>query len=164
MLQTASVLLFFFTPAHATAMLFADYIAFGLGGQTLMMGCFLVAGDCADYSRWKTGKESRAVHISLVSLVIKAAYIVGSLLVVLLGLLGFNPALAHQTPGSVTALRYVGLLLPCALMLGGAAVVWTYPVTRNRQRALQRRIDRREDAAAVVALAGAPLVVESVAA
>jgi GPH family glycoside/pentoside/hexuronide:cation symporter len=163
-LQTASVLLFFFTPAHATAMLFVDYIAFGLGGQTLMMGCFLVAGDCADYSRWKTGKESRAVHISLVSLVIKAAYIVGSLLVVLLGLMGFNPALSHQTPGSLAALRYVGLLLPCGLMLGGAAIVWTYPVTRNRQRALQCRLDRREDAAAVVAVGGLPMVAESVAA
>jgi GPH family glycoside/pentoside/hexuronide:cation symporter len=148
LVQVGSVVMFLFTPAGNATMLFVDYAAYGLSGQTLMMGCYLVAGDCADYSKWKTGKESRAVHISLVSLVVKGAYIIGSLLVVALGLLGFNPNAAHQSASSMMTLKAVGLLLPCAMMLAGAVVVWTYPVTRRRQRALQRRIDRREGIAA----------------
>jgi Na+/melibiose symporter-like transporter len=144
LVQVGSVVMFLFTPTGNATMLFIDYAAYGLSGQTLMMGCYLVAGDCADYSKWKTGKESRAVHISLVSLVVKGAYIIGSLLVVALGLLGFNPNATHQSASSMVTLKAVGLLLPCAMMLAGAVVVWTYPVTRRRQRALQRRIDRRE--------------------
>jgi GPH family glycoside/pentoside/hexuronide:cation symporter len=143
LLQVAAVLLFLVTPAHNPVMLFVDYAAYGLSGQTLMMGCFLVAGECADYSRWKTGQESRAVHVSLLSLVIKAAYIVGSLLIVLLGLLGFNPSATHQSAVSILTLKGAGLLLPCAMMLVGAAIVWTYPLNRNRVRAIQRRLDRR---------------------
>ena len=153
LVQMGSVLMFFFTPAGNTLMLFVDYAAYGLAGQTLMMGCYLVAGDCADYSKWKTGKESRAVHISLVSLVVKGAYIIGSLMVVALGLAGFNPSASHQSASSMLTLKVVGLLLPCALMIAGAVVVWTYPVTRRRQRALQRRIDRREGSEMTLAAA-----------
>ena len=88
------------------------------------------------------GKESRAAHVGLDSLVIKAAYILGPLLIVLLG---FKPSAAHQSALSILTLKGAGLLLPCAMMLVGAAVVWSYPLDRARTRAIQRRLARREE-------------------
>lgn len=141
--QAAAIVLFALTPANDAPMLFLDYLAFGLTGQTLMMGPFLVASDSADYSRWKTRQDSRAVHISLISLLIKAGNIVGALFVALVGLAGLEPQQSTQTAGGLIALQGLGLWLPCLLLLAGSAIIATHPITRNRQRALQRRIDLR---------------------
>jgi Na+/melibiose symporter-like transporter len=141
--QSIAIVLFMVTPANNTTLLFLDYFAFGLTGQTLMMGPFLVASDSADYSRWKTRKDSRAVHISLISLLIKAGSVAGALFVSLVGLAGLQPSLPVQAPSALVALQALGLWVPLGFMLLGSAIIWTHPITRNRQRALQRRIELR---------------------
>lgn len=141
--QAFSLLLFALTPPHNVAMLYLDYFAFGLSGQTLMMLPFLVASDSADYSRWKTHQDSRAVHISLISLLIKAGGVSGALFVSLVGLARLDPSQSVQSPSALLALQGLGLWLPLGMLLLGAALIWTHPITRNRQAALQRRIDRR---------------------
>jgi Na+/melibiose symporter-like transporter len=141
--QACSIALFIATPKGNVGMLYASFLAFGLTAQTLMMSPFLIAADCADYSRWRTKTDSRAVHISLVSLLIKAGMVAGALFVSLVGIAGLVPSNATQTPFALTALRVVGLILPCALLLVGAVIIATHPITRNRHKAIQRRIDRR---------------------
>lgn len=144
--QAASLVLFMLTPAHSPGMLFVDYCAFGLTGQSLMMVPFLVASDSADYSRWKTGQDSRALHISLISLLIKVGSVAGALFVALLGLAGLQPSAAIQPQSALVAMQGLGLWLPCALLLAGGAIISTHPITRKRQRALQSRIDLRSAA------------------
>jgi Na+/melibiose symporter-like transporter len=141
--QAASLVLFMLTPAHSPIMLCVDYCAFGLTGQSLMMVPFLIASDSADYSRWKTRQDSRALHISLISLLIKAGSVAGALFVALLGVAGLKPSLAVQPHSALVAMQGLGLWLPCALLLAGGAIIWTHPITRKRQRALQSRIDLR---------------------
>jgi Na+/melibiose symporter-like transporter len=145
-IQGSAMLLFILIPVDNVSALFAAYVAFGLTGQTIFMAPFLIAADSADYSRWKTRLDSRAVHISLVSLLIKAGNGAGSALVALIGLAGVVPARAVQTPQALLALQGISLWLPCALTFVGSAIMATHPVTRNRLRALQRRIRLRAGA------------------
>jgi Na+/melibiose symporter-like transporter len=142
-MQGLSLLLFLLTPTGSMPMLMASYIAFGLTGQTLMMLPFLIASDAADYSRWKTGLDSRAMHISLVSLLIKAGSISGALFLSLAGILGVGDAQLANRATTVAHLNWLTFIIPIILLLLGSALVWKFPITRARQQALQRRIAAR---------------------
>lgn len=122
------------------------YFAFflmGLPGLTIMLVPYQIAGDCADYAKWKTRTESRAVHVSLVSLTKKTGAIWNAASVGVVGWLGFNPTLAEATPNGIALLKGFGLYFPAAVLIIGSVMVLGFPITRRRQKALQRRIDSR---------------------
>jgi hypothetical protein len=75
--------------------------------------------------------------------------------VVMEGLLGFDPKLAVQPLATIPLLKAPSLFIPFVCLLAGGVIVMTHPITRRRQTAIQRRLDRRLGGAAG-ALVGAP--------
>jgi len=129
-------------PEHAWLVFVAAFLM-GLPGQTLVTVPFLIAAECAEYSAWRTGREGRAVHISLISLIMKLGGVAAAVQIGAASLLGFNPA-AHPNPRDVTwILELLGLYAPVALMAAGAAITLTHPLNRRRTDIIQRGLARQ---------------------
>ena len=117
----------------------------GLPGGTLYLLPYTVAVDAADYAQFKHGIENRGVYISIISMIVKLGSVFSVAGLWIAGLIGFNPA-TGVTPHDITTLKTMGLYVPAALILIGAAIMMTFPVTRSRHRAIQTRLDRRKRA------------------
>lgn len=134
-------------------------LVMGLPGQAIYLVPNLIAGDCADFARWKTGTESRAVHTSLVSSMIKIGAVMGALLLWLVSLAGFDPSRASPSGHDVLMLKFYGLAVPAALLAIGAAIVFKYPLTRRRHAAIVKRIAARnvpDQAGLIASVRGRP--------
>ena len=68
----------------------------------------------------------------------------------ILDLLGFDPQ-AQNGPDQLLALAAYFGLVPVLFYLGGILLVWRYPITRERQAELRRRLGRRQDAPSAAA-------------
>jgi len=132
----------FLIPANSTVLTAIAFIIMGLPGQTLLMVPYLIAADASDYSLWKTGSDSRAIHVSLCSLIVKLGAVFAGLWVWLAGLVGFNPTQAVQTPQILMLIKLIGLGIPVALLLIGTAIVAGFPLDRRRHGVIQKRLAR----------------------
>ncbi|WP_404477057.1 MFS transporter [Novosphingobium sp. BL-52-GroH] len=118
------------------------FVAIGLPGGTLYLLPYLMAGDAADYSRWRQGIDNRGVHISIISMILKLGSVFSSATLWLAGLLGFDPAKGIDD-GDLLILKTLGLYLPAGLIVAGGLVMARFPINRARHRAIQARLDRR---------------------
>ncbi|MGA0100205.1 MAG: MFS transporter [Steroidobacteraceae bacterium] len=98
--------------------------------------------DTVDYGRLKGAGDDSALYMALYMFVHKLALAVGvGLALPLAAGLGFDQA----DPGSQASLRaldLVGLVLPGLIALGGAVVMWNYPITARRHALLRRWLAR----------------------
>jgi Na+/melibiose symporter-like transporter len=135
-------------PSGNETLAFLSVLVIGIPGQAVHLIPLLVAGDCADFAKWKTGTESRAIHTSLLTCMIKVGAVTGALLIGLVSLLGFDPAKGETSGQAVLALKVCGLLIPALLLGAGIYFMLNFPLTRRRHAAIQSRLLRRAQAAA----------------
>lgn len=117
-------------------------ILVGLPGGTVGMLPFLMASDASDYSRFRHGGDTRGLHVSLISMIAKISSFIATLVLMMVGALGFNPKLgvsAHD----VILIQCIGLYIPAALILAGGLIMRSFPITRRRHSIITRRIERR---------------------
>jgi Na+/melibiose symporter-like transporter len=126
------------------------FVFMGLPGQTLLMVPYLIAADCSDYALWKTGADSRAVHVSLVSLIVKLGSVYAGVSIWLVGLAGFAPTAAQQPPGIILLLKVIGLGVPVLFLGLGAFIVARFPLNRARHAAVRSRLNLRAASAALM--------------
>jgi Na+/melibiose symporter-like transporter len=138
----ALAMLMLIPPGNEGLAMVAMIIA-GLPGQAIFLVPNLIAGDCADYAKWKTGTESRAVHVSLISIMIKIGAISSALLVWLAAQWGFDPKIKPPSAHAIMILKVTGLLIPMILLAIGAFLSLRFPLTQRRMAAIQARIQRR---------------------
>jgi Na+/melibiose symporter-like transporter len=124
----------------------------GLPGATVGMLPFLMASDASDYSRFRHGGDTRGLHISLISMIAKISSFIATLVLALVGVLGFNPKLGVSA-SDVVLIQFVGLYLPAVLILVGGAIMWSFPITKRRHSTITRRLDRLSALAARNAVA-----------
>jgi GPH family glycoside/pentoside/hexuronide:cation symporter len=133
----------FLMPPDSPILTAFAFIIMGLPGQTLLMIPYLIAADSADYALWKTGKDSRAIHVSLCSLIVKLGAVCAGLWVWLAGVAGFVPGKVDQSAGIVWLMKTIGLGIPVLLLIAGCFVIIGFPVTQRRHAAIQRRLALR---------------------
>ena len=101
--------------------------------------------DVIDLDTARSGKNRAAFFFSAWSLVTKLASSLGSWLALQsLALFGFDAANgAQNTPEALTGLRLTFAVLPAIIFVIAAAVIWRYPITKERQARIRAAIDRR---------------------
>jgi GPH family glycoside/pentoside/hexuronide:cation symporter len=117
-------------------------ILIGLPGGTVLMVPYLVASECADYSRLKHGGDTRGLHTSIIGFIHKIGNFLATMGLAIAGALGFNPShgvSAHD----VATIKMLGLYGPAVLIVIGGAIMMTFPITRARHAVIQSRIQRR---------------------
>lgn len=118
------------------------FVAIGLPGGTLYLLPYLMAGDAADYARWRQGIDNRGVHVSIISMILKLGSVFSSATLWLAGLLGFDPA-TGISDHDILILKLLGLYLPAALIVIGGLIMARFPINRMRHSIIQARLDRR---------------------
>jgi Na+/melibiose symporter-like transporter len=149
-LEAVGLGMLFVIPAGNPWLTGIAFVFMGLPGQTLLMVPYLIAADCSDYALWKTGADSRAVHVSLVSLIVKLGSVYAGVSIWLVGLAGFAPTAAQQPPGIILLLKVIGLGVPVLFLGLGAFIVARFPLNRARHAAVRSRLNLRAASAALM--------------
>ncbi len=123
---------------------FALVSAIGTGAfQTLPNS---MKADVIDIDTARTGENRAAMFFSAWSLATKAAGSIGSSLgLFALSMIGYDAAAgAVNSDEAIMGLKYSYAILPAVMFVLAGAIVWNYPLTRERQRRIRGAIDRRE--------------------
>ena len=120
-----------------------------------------VLADIVDYGRWRFGADHGGTYFALWGMIQKANVGIGAAIgLAIAAAFGFDATAATQTPGGMRGLLLAYSVLPALCYLVAAAMIWRFPITRGRQRAIVRAIARRQErlrqAATTAALEGAP--------
>jgi len=101
--------------------------------------------DVIDLDTLNSGENRAALFFSSWSFAQKATGTIGGSLALFgLALFGFDPgAGAANGPDELFGVRFLFSTFPSLFYLTGAAVVWTYPITEERQREIRAAIDAR---------------------
>ncbi len=142
-LVIAGLCLLMVIPSGNETLAFVAVIVMGSPGQAVHLIPNLIAGDCADFAKWKTGTESRAVHTSMLTMMIKVGSVTGAALIWLVSMFGFDPAHGAPSDHAVMMLKICGLVIPALLLGAGIYCIRRFPLTRQKHAAIQSRILRR---------------------
>jgi len=101
--------------------------------------------DVIDLDTARSRENRAAFFFSAWSLVTKLASSLGGWLALqALALVGFDASNgAQNTPEALMGLRVTFAVLPALIFVAAAFVMWSYPITRERQARLRAAIDRR---------------------
>jgi Na+/melibiose symporter-like transporter len=65
--------------------------------------------------------------------------------VALIGLFGFDATAAAQTGGGIFGIKLAMGIAPAIGLIGGAAIIWNYPLTRARVAEIQAALAQRAE-------------------
>jgi glycoside/pentoside/hexuronide:cation symporter, GPH family len=129
----------------------AFFCALTVFSPLLMIAMPTILGDIIDDDELRTGANRAGQYSAFQSLLAKlAAAASGPLALLLVGLLGFQPGAATNSPAAIEGLRFVHNLLPLLLVLPGVVLLWRFPMTDARHReiaaALRAKLGARTEA------------------
>ena len=126
------------------------YALIGLSTSVIWVMPPALVADTVEYGMLNGGTDDAALYMALYMFVQKAALAFGvGLALALAGAFGFNPAEA-PTPEGIAALKFVGLILPGAIGVFGALVLYNYPITAKVHDQIRRELAERGRAPGVV--------------
>lgn len=135
--------LFMLVPAGQFGPALLVFLAAGAVTNVIWLMPPALVADTVEYGMFRGIGDDSALYMALYMFVQKLALAVGvGLALPLAAALGFDLA----SPGSAASLRaldWVGLILPGFIALGGAAILWNYPITAARHATLRRWLARR---------------------
>jgi Na+/melibiose symporter-like transporter len=103
-----------------------------------------MAADIVDLDILRTGEQRTGLYFSLWGMVNKGAIALGVLLATNgVAWFGFDPASDANTAGAKLAVACLYSVVPAGLALVALPLLWRYPLTRERQRRMRERIERR---------------------
>ncbi len=136
-------------------------IAYGAGSFLLRA----VMADVCDYDALETGQQRTGLYYSLLTMTNKvgAALAVG-ITYPLLDVIGFVPQPGANSPETLNQLLAIYVTLPAIFMIGAGLVMWKFPLDKQAQEDLRRRLaeehhdhEEASDAAAAVGSYGTTL-------
>jgi Na+/melibiose symporter-like transporter len=111
------------------------FCALTIFSPLLMIAMPTMLGDIIDEDELRTGKNRAGQYSAFQALLAKlAAAASGPLALLLIGLFGFQPGAAANSPAAIEGLRFVNNLLPLALVLPGVVLLWRFPMNDARHR------------------------------
>ena len=124
-----------------------DFLHYALiqvfAGLVANAGAVLVpsmAADVIDQDTVTSGQQRGALFMALWGMADKLALAAAAgLTLPLLQALGFDPSIQNDAAG-LKALHYTYVIVPLVFLTGAAAIIWNFPITRERQEVLRDKI------------------------
>ncbi|MBT0668220.1 MFS transporter [Novosphingobium profundi] len=131
----------------------------GAGASAIVVISPAILADVADYGRLRTGEQRTGGYFAFYLLTNKVALAIGSgSAFLLLSLFGYDArAGAVNDATAAFGMLFTVALLPAILKIGGALVIWRFPIDQRRHSLIQRRIAQLEEREAAAQLPLAPL-------
>ena len=130
-----------------TANLQAAIIVFmfhGVGASGKLILPSAIAADTVDYDTLQTGAREAGSHLALLNLANKVTFALSvGITYPLLALAGFDPN-GENSPGTINALMAVTVVLPFIVMSIGLAVMWNFPLTKQRHAEIRAELAGRQ--------------------
>ena len=102
--------------------------------------------DVVDYGRWRFGTDYAGTYFAFYTMVQKINVGIGSAVgLAVAGFFGFDATVAEQTSSGVLGLKLGVAVLPAITYVIATVLIWKFPITRRRQRAIVRAIERRDE-------------------
>ena len=111
-------------------------------GMVLSVGAGLIApytllGDIVDFDRWKTGEDRAGGFFAVFMFAVKLnTALGGALAFMVLDASGFNATAESQTVLAGIGIRLAFAIIPAVLFLTACAIMWTYPLNRDRHASI----------------------------
>lgn len=110
-------------------------------GQVLLRA---MLADVGDEDRLKSGKDRTGQLFALLTATNKIGYALAGATFIPLGMAGFNrEAGAVQTDQAILALQVLFVGLPILFLLAAAAVIYNFPIDKERQAEIRRQLEAR---------------------
>ncbi|MGH8446595.1 MAG: MFS transporter, partial [Solimonas sp.] len=94
---------------------------------------YTMSADIVDYGRLHTGQDHGGLYAAFFAFLQKSLLGVSTAAgVALVGAFGFDATASVQTASGVLGIKLAGAIIPAAGLLGAAALIWNYPLTRAR--------------------------------
>lgn len=139
----------FFTPAEAVALGFAGLLLAQLGIVLVNMLVWTLEADTVEYGEWKTGVRSEGIIYALFSFTRKTGQAVGGALAAFaLSWGGYVAGAAEQSAHAELGIRAGAGLIPLVCSIVAVLVMFFYPLTDDRHRAIVAEIAERRAATA----------------
>lgn len=111
---------------------------FTVGGAVIAVA---MSADIVDYGRLVTGDDHSGLYGSILAFLSKSVGGVAAALgLAIVGACGFDASAASQSLGGIVGIKLTFGVLPALGMLGAAAVIWNYPLTRARMVDIQAQL------------------------
>ncbi|HEY0914587.1 MAG TPA: MFS transporter, partial [Solimonas sp.] len=115
---------------------------------------YTMSADIVDYGKLHTGEDHGGLYGSLFAFLQKSLQGVSAAAgVALVGAFGFDATATAQTASGVVGLKLAMAIAPAAGLIGGALIIWNYPLTRARVAEIQAALAERDRAALQLAAA-----------
>lgn len=110
-------------------------------GQVLLRA---MLADVGDEDRLNCGKDRTAQLFALLTATNKIGYALAATTFIPLGWAGFNrESVVSQTPEALNALQLLFVGLPIAFLLAASAVIYSFPMNKERQMEIRRQLEAR---------------------
>lgn len=111
---------------------------------------YTMSADIVDYGRVHTGEDHGGLYGSLFTFLQKSLTGVSAAAgVAVVGAFGFDATASVQTASGIFGLKLAMAGAPAAGLIGGAIMIWNYPLTRARMAEIQTILAERDRAASV---------------
>jgi Na+/melibiose symporter-like transporter len=137
-------MLFYAVPGGLAYVLVCQTVL-GLGnGGTMIMPPAMTA-DTVDYDELKSGVAQMGGHMAFLSFVFKGGMACGPFVGLgFISLFGYSGGAAALTPAGTLGIRLCASWLPVLLLVPPILMMWRFPIGARRQRAIRRRLERRQ--------------------
>lgn len=144
-----AIVAFLMLPFLQSAGYIANLLVFALVGAAYSAPFTLgqsMAADVVDLDTLQTGEPRAGLFFAMFQISVKLADALGAgLALFLVGSFGFlAERCATNTPEAITGLGLVYVLFPIVLWIPAVYLLWTYPITPEKQKQIRRDLEARE--------------------
>ena len=143
------VLTLFITPSTPTWVLYAlvVYLSFGVSAAHVIPHSLIP--DCIDYGKFVNKTNNEGIYYGLITFFHKMGVAIviwlSGLALEFTGYINPNGAIVTQPDSAITSIRFMQGPIPALFMIIGIIIAIMYPISRNKHKAIIRRIEKQNE-------------------
>ncbi|BDZ42331.1 glucuronide transporter [Paraoerskovia sediminicola] len=144
-----------FSPASATALIFAGFVVYGAGLMVVNTVMWALEADTVEYGEWKNGVRTEGTTYAVFSFTRKVGQAFGGAVAAFgLTYVGYVSGADSQTAETIDGIQRIAGLLPAVCVAIGVLIMLRYPLTDARFKEITAEIAARREARAAEAVQG----------
>lgn len=135
-------------PYNNVFLLLATNAIVGFGSGGIMALNYSIQADTVDYAEWKHSYRAEGAVVSLASFITKVGQALGGAIpAFVLSMTGYVANAKNQSTGVLQGISLSMTIIPAVLVIAGALVFLSYPITRKVQKEIANDLAKMREAA-----------------
>jgi GPH family glycoside/pentoside/hexuronide:cation symporter len=143
-LSTLFILVFYFFPPDAIALVLGSQILHGFFYGITIPILWAMIADVADYSEWKNNRRATAIIFSAMMVGLKLGLTFGGALITgILGSFGYSAEAVTQTPEAINGIKLSVSVFPATFFFIGASLLFFYEIDKKMEDLIENDLKLR---------------------